>query len=100
MITACGDPSRDNAYAFSHKGFIGYRTAKRILLPPELGRAARRNWLGAQAGRRLRARDGLKRAHLHAREERPVLVLVLPAAGCPGAAVNEQRDTGYVGREV
>ena len=36
MVTVCGDPSRDNAYAFSHNGFIGYPTAKRIGLP--------RNW--------------------------------------------------------
>jgi hypothetical protein len=35
MITVCGDPSRDNAYAFSHNGFIGYPTAKRIKLPAD-----------------------------------------------------------------
>ncbi len=43
MVTVCGDPSRDNAYAFSHNGFIGYPSAKRIGLP--------RNWdslLGAK----------------------------------------------------
>jgi hypothetical protein len=33
MVAVCGDPSRDNAYAFSHNGFIGYPTAKRIHLP-------------------------------------------------------------------
>ncbi len=33
MVTVCGDPSRDNGYAFSHNGFIGYPTAKRITLP-------------------------------------------------------------------
>jgi len=33
MVTVCGDPSRDNAYAFSHNGFIGYPVAKRIMLP-------------------------------------------------------------------
>jgi len=33
MVTVCGDPSRDNAYTFSHNGFIGYPTAKRINLP-------------------------------------------------------------------
>jgi hypothetical protein len=35
MITVCGDPSRDNAYAFSHNGFIGYPTARRIVLPAD-----------------------------------------------------------------
>ncbi len=35
MVTVCGDPSRDNAYAFSHNGFIGYPTAKRIKLPED-----------------------------------------------------------------
>ncbi len=33
MVAVCGDPSRDNGYAFSHNGFIGYPTAKRIMLP-------------------------------------------------------------------
>jgi hypothetical protein len=33
MVVVCGDPSRDNGYAFSHNGFIGYPTAKRIILP-------------------------------------------------------------------
>jgi hypothetical protein len=35
MVTVCGDPSRDNAYAFSHNGFIGYPTAKQIQLPKD-----------------------------------------------------------------
>ena len=35
MVTVCGDPSRDNGYAFSHNGFIGYPTAKRIELPKD-----------------------------------------------------------------
>jgi hypothetical protein len=35
MVTVCGDPSRDNAYAFSHNGFIGYPTAKQIRLPKD-----------------------------------------------------------------
>ncbi len=33
MVAVSGDPSRDNGYAFSHNGFIGYPTAKRIELP-------------------------------------------------------------------
>jgi hypothetical protein len=33
MVAVCGDPSRDNGYAFSHNGFIGYPTARRIVLP-------------------------------------------------------------------
>jgi hypothetical protein len=33
MVAVCGDPSRDNGYAFSQNGFIGYPTAKRIMLP-------------------------------------------------------------------
>ncbi len=35
MVVVCGDPSRDNGYAFSHNGFIGYPTAKRIELPKD-----------------------------------------------------------------
>jgi hypothetical protein len=35
MIAVSGDPGRDNGYAFSHNGFIGYPTAKRIVLPKD-----------------------------------------------------------------
>jgi len=33
MVTVSGDPGRDNGYAFSDNGFIGYPTARKISLP-------------------------------------------------------------------
>lgn len=36
MVLISGDPLRTNAYTFAHNGYLGFPTAKKIMLP--------RNW--------------------------------------------------------
>jgi hypothetical protein len=35
MVLVSGDPLRTNAYAFSHNGYLGFPTAKKIVLPED-----------------------------------------------------------------
>jgi hypothetical protein len=35
MVLVSGDPLRTNAYAFAHNGYLGFPTAKRIVLPKD-----------------------------------------------------------------
>jgi hypothetical protein len=35
MVLVSGDPLRTNAYSFSHNGYLGFPTAKKIQLPDD-----------------------------------------------------------------
>ena len=47
MVLVSGDPLRTNAYTFSHNGFLGFPTAKKIKLPKDwaarIGKPSRAN---------------------------------------------------------